>query len=183
MSCYQLAQVNIALPVAPLTSDQLADFVAALDPVNAKADAAPGFVWRLQTEAGDVTGIRGFGDDRLIVNMSVWSSLERLADFVYRSPGHSAVMRRRREWFEKLAVAYHALWWIPSGHQPTISEAEERLGHLRSHGPTDVAFTFRTRFPPPLEPRDDEPSVGAGGVNDSPRIAGAPTSSDWFCPA
>ena len=65
---YHLAQVNIALPQAPLDSEQLAGFVERLEPVNALADAAPGFVWRLQTEDGDATGIRAFGDDRLIVN-------------------------------------------------------------------------------------------------------------------
>ncbi|HSH32129.1 MAG TPA: DUF3291 domain-containing protein, partial [Actinomycetota bacterium] len=87
---YHLAQVNIALPQAPLDSEQLAGFVERLEPVNALADAAPGFVWRLQTEDGDATGIRAFGDDRLIVNMSVWSSLEALRHFVYRS-GHADV--------------------------------------------------------------------------------------------
>ena len=82
---YHVAQVNIALPQAPLDSEQLAGFVERLEPVNALADAAPGFVWRLQTEDGDATGIRAFGDDRLIVNMSVWGSLEALRHFVYRS--------------------------------------------------------------------------------------------------
>src|SRR5262245_2134555 len=70
-----LAQVNIALPKSPVDSPLLADFVALLAPVNAIADRAPGFVWRLQTEEGDATAIRGFGDDRMIVNMSVWESI------------------------------------------------------------------------------------------------------------
>jgi hypothetical protein len=46
---YVLAQVNIARMRAPLDSPLLADFVADLDPVNATADTAPGFLWRLQT--------------------------------------------------------------------------------------------------------------------------------------
>lgn len=128
----------------------LAEFMAQLDPVNAIADAAPGFVWRLQTEDGNATSIPVLGDERLIVNMSVWASIDRLADFVYRS-GHVAVMRRRREWFERLKV-FMALWWVPAGHLPTVAEAEERLTHLRSHGPTAHAFTFRQRFPAPGAP-------------------------------
>lgn len=122
----------------------MAEFMTALDPVNALADDAPGFVWRLQTEAGDATAIRGFGDERVIVNLSVWESIDHLADFVYRSE-HISVMRRRREWFERIRV-HMALWWVPIGHTPSVSEAEERLAHLRAHGPTPYAFTFKARF-------------------------------------
>jgi hypothetical protein len=128
----------------------LAEFMAQLDPVNAIADEASGFVWRLQTEEGNATSIPVLGDDRLIVNMSVWASIDQLADFVYRS-GHVAVMRRRREWFERIKV-FMALWWVPAGHLPTVAEAEERLEHLRAHGPTAHAFTFRQRFPAPGAP-------------------------------
>lgn len=139
-----IAQVNIAMAKAPLDSRQLAGFVAALEPINALADAAPGFVWRLQTEDGDATAIRGFGDDRLIVNMSVWESIDALASFVYRS-GHLAVMRRRREWFQRVRL-HMTLWWVPVGLMPTVADAEERLAHLREHGPTPFAFTFKARF-------------------------------------
>lgn len=121
--------------------------MAQLDPVNAIADQAPGFVWRLQTDEGNATSISVLGNERLIVNMSVWESIDQLADFVYRS-GHVAVMRRRREWFERIKV-FMALWWVPAGHLPTVAEAEERLEHLRIHGPATHAFTFRRRFPPP----------------------------------
>jgi len=105
---HQLAQVNIALPVEPVTSDRLAEFVDLLEPVNALADAAPGFVWRLQTEDGDATAVRAFGDDQLIVNMSVWESLEALAGFVFGG-FHAEVMRRRREWFTRLRDPYARL--------------------------------------------------------------------------
>jgi Domain of unknown function (DUF3291) len=152
---HHLAQVNIALPREPLTSELLADFVAALDPINALADASPGFVWRLQTDEGDATAERGFGDERLIINLSVWESLEALADFVFRS-AHTDVMRRRRTWFEQLREAYAVLWWVPAGHRPTISEAEERLARLRALGPTAEAFTLRETYGPPelgSEPR------------------------------
>jgi Domain of unknown function (DUF3291) len=148
MASHHLSQVNIALPQEPLDSPALAEFVAGLEPVNALADGSPGFVWRLQTEEGDATGIRAFGDDRLIVNLSVWTSLEALRAFVYGG-GHLAVMRRRREWFERMGGAFLALWWVPAGHVPSVAEAEERLERLRRLGPTPDAFSFRTHFPPP----------------------------------
>jgi uncharacterized protein DUF3291 len=149
-----LAQVNIALPREPLTEPLLADFVAALEPVNALAHAAPGFMWRLVGEEGDdATTVRGFGDDRLIINLSVWESIEALADFVYGGL-HLEVMRRRREWFERFAEAYTVCWWVPRGHLPTVAEAEARLAVLRLHGPTPAAFTLQRRFPP--DTRDDQ---------------------------
>jgi hypothetical protein len=146
-SGYQLAQVNIALPVEPVTSVRLAEFVDLLEPVNALADAAPGFVWRLQTDDGDATGIRAFGDDRLIVNMSVWESVEALTGFVFGS-FHAEVMRRRREWFTQIREPYTVAWWIPAGNVPTIADAEHRLASLRTHGPTPYAFTLQRSFPP-----------------------------------
>lgn len=145
---YELSQVNIARLVAPLDSSELADFVAALEPVNAVADTAPGFVWRLQTEDGDATAVRMFDDDWLVVNMSVWESDDTLTAYVY-GPEHIAVLRRRREWFAKSAEAMTALWWVPAGHRPSVAEAEQRLVHLREHGPTAWAFTLRETFPMP----------------------------------
>jgi hypothetical protein len=151
---FALAQVNIGRLVAPLDNPRLADFVAGLDPVNAVADSAPGFVWRLQTEDGNATALRAFEDDAdgasagILVNMSVWESVEDLAAYVY-GPAHRAVLRRRREWFEQMTVAYTALWWVPRGHLPTLAEAEDRVRHLRAHGPTAHAFTLRVHFPPP----------------------------------
>ncbi|MFC4945572.1 DUF3291 domain-containing protein [Pseudonocardia sp. GCM10023141] len=140
-----LAQLNIGLPIAPVTEPELAGFVAGLESVNAEADAAPGFVWRLQTEDGDATAVRAFGDDRLLVNMSVWTSIEALGDYVYNGL-HRAIMVRRREWFVPMREAFQVLWWVPEGHFPTVAEAEDRLAHLREHGPTPYAFTFRRPF-------------------------------------
>ncbi|MFP5022331.1 DUF3291 domain-containing protein [Pseudonocardia phyllosphaerae] len=167
MSSWELAQVNIALPVVPLSEPELAWFVDALDAVNAVADAAPGFRWRLQTEDGDATAVRAFDDDRLIVNMSVWASVETLADFAYRDPAHLAVLRRKREGFTRLGSAHQVLWWVPAEHRPTVAEAEQRLTLLREHGPTPEAFTFRTTFPPPT------------GADEGP-LSG---HDDWFCHA
>jgi hypothetical protein len=163
MPVFHLAQVNIALPREPIGSPLLADFVAQLDPINALAERSPGFVWRLKADDGNATSIKAFDDDRIIVNMSVWESLESLGAYVY-SGDHAAVMRQRRIWFERMREIYSALWWVPAGHHPTTAEAEERLRCLRGHGPTPFAFTFREPFP--------APGHGAG-----------PTPIDLHCPA
>jgi uncharacterized protein DUF3291 len=144
---YELAQINVARLLAPLDDPLLADFVANLDPVNAAADTAAGFVWRLSADA-DLTESRVLDDDWIIVNMSVWRSPAALLAYVY-SDRHRAVLRRRREWFARLEVPVTALWWVPAGHRPTVAEAEQRLIHLRLHGPGPVAFTLRTLFPAP----------------------------------
>ena len=148
MTAWHLAQLNVARAVAPLDSPVLADFVAALGRINAIADASPGFVWRLVGDGGDATAIRHGDDPNLIVNMSVWERVEALFEFTYRS-GHVEVMRRRREWFDAAAAPYMVLWWIPAGHRPTLDEAMARLEHLRAHGPSAHAFTFKQRFAAP----------------------------------
>ncbi|MCT9010682.1 DUF3291 domain-containing protein [Streptomyces sp. NPDC054766] len=144
---YELAQVNIARLKAPLDSPRLKDFVEALDPVNAVADAADGFVWRLQSDSGNATDVPVLGDDWLIVNMSTWRDTNALTAFMYQGR-HRELMARRRDFFERLEEAVTALWWVPAGHRPTVPEAESRLLHLREHGPTRQAFTLRTSFPP-----------------------------------
>lgn len=145
---YNVAQYNVARLRAPLDDPRLADFVAALDRINGLGDASPGFVWRLKTEDGTSTSVRIRDDASLIVNYTVWSSIEALHDFTFRS-AHVEVYRRRREWFEALDVPFAVLWWIPANHVPDVPEAEDRLAHLVAHGPTEHAFTFKHRFPPP----------------------------------
>jgi heme-degrading monooxygenase HmoA len=148
MTAHHLAQVNIARLLAPLDSPQLAGFVARLAEINALADRAPGFVWRLQTPEGNATELRPYDDDRIIVNMSVWETVESLHAFVYRSD-HVAVMRQRRAWFEQMTDPFMVLWWVPVGHIPSVDEAKARLAHLRAHGESGAAFTFKRPFPPP----------------------------------
>lgn len=145
---WQVAQVNVARWAVDPEGEEAADFRAALGPVNAVADAAPGFVWRLKDDSGNATDIEVFDDPMLLVNLSVWEDVESLLSFVTRG-AHLEVMTRRRRWFEALDEAYSALWWIPEGTRPTVEEAEQRLRHLREHGPTPHAFTLRRSFPPP----------------------------------
>ena len=139
-----LAQLNIAKMKFAIDAPELADFVARLEAVNALADASPGFVWRLQTDDGDATTIDYFGPDYL-VNMSVWTDVDSLHSFTYRS-AHNEVMAQRKRWFERMLEAYSVLWWIPAGTVPTIGQADERLRHLRHNGPSAEAFTFKQIF-------------------------------------
>jgi hypothetical protein len=152
MTDHHLAQLNVGRAKAPLDADTMADFMALLDPINELADSSPGFVWRLQDEEGTgATGIKVSEDEQFIVNMSVWESIDALWDFVYDS-AHLDVMRRRREWFERHVEPFQVLWWVPAGHIPTPQEALARLDHLRAHGPTPEAFTFKIRFEEPGAP-------------------------------
>ena len=144
MTEHHLAQLNVARMRGPLESPLMAAFVASLEAINRLAEESAGFVWRLQTEAGDATSLRPLGDE-LLVNVSVWITPEALTAFVYRS-AHASLMKRRREWFDPLAEAHTVLWWVPCGHRPTVDEALERLAELREHGPTPRAFTFRDAY-------------------------------------
>ncbi|MBV9657803.1 MAG: DUF3291 domain-containing protein [Verrucomicrobia bacterium] len=148
---WHLAQVNIAQMRAPMTDPIMAEFVAGLGPVNALADSSPGFVWRLvEDEHGHATDDRPFGDDRILINLSVWESREALQHFVYHTL-HQQFLKKRREWFERMKEAWVVLWWVPAGHRPTVVEAKARLEHLRTHGESPHAFSFREPFPPPAE--------------------------------
>jgi hypothetical protein len=146
---HHLAQLNIARMKYAPDASEFADFVAALEPVNASADSSPGFVWRLVSEDNDSSDLAAFEAQGWLVNMSVWEKLEDLKSFI-RSPAHLAVMKRRAEWFRKVEV-YMCLWWVPVGHLPGFSEARSRLEHLRLNGPTVESFNFARSFPPPTD--------------------------------
>jgi hypothetical protein len=147
MSQHELSQLNIAAMKEPLDSPGMAEFVANLDRINALADVAPGFVWRLESDEGDATEFRPLGDMTL-VNLSVWKDLAALKNFVYQS-GHVEIMRRRAQWFDRMREAYVVLWWVPQGHRPPTAEAIARLELLRANGPTEAAFNFGKVFAAP----------------------------------
>ena len=164
MSKYQLAQLNIAALKAPLESPELKDFVDNLDRINELADKSPGFVWRLKGEGNDATSLRPLGDN-VIINMSVWRDIDSLRNYVYKS-AHTEILKRKREWFTRMAESPFALWWVPEGHEPSVAEAVSKLMHLRKHGPSAAAFTFGEAFA--------APDVSA---------AGSPFSLNDTCPA
>ncbi len=147
MSQYHIAQINIARMLAPIDDPVMADFVAQLAPINALAEESPGFVWRLQSEGGDATSIKVYDDEMIIINLTVWESVEALREYVYKS-AHSRVMRDRRRWFEKFEGPYYALWWVSAGHVPDPQDGKERLEYLREHGDSAFAFSFKKVFNP-----------------------------------
>ena len=147
---YQLAQINIGRILEPLDSPVMAGFVNNLDQINALAESSPGFVWRLVGEGNNATSLRPYDDDFMLVNMSVWESVEHLQTYVYKS-NHTDFLRQRKQWFSLMKEAYYCLWWVKTGHIPTVSEAKERLDYMREHGETARAFTFKNVFPAPGE--------------------------------
>ena len=148
MTHYHLAQINIAKAVADLDSPLMAGFRSRINEINALADKAKGFVWRLQSEAGDATSIRAFPDPMTYINLSVWETPEDLKDFVYRSL-HVELIRNREAWFSRLAEQHQAAWWVPAGYRPSAEEGRDRLLTLRLRGPTSDAFTLAKPFPQP----------------------------------
>ncbi|MCB1050674.1 MAG: DUF3291 domain-containing protein [Acidobacteria bacterium] len=145
---YHLAQMNIASALAPLDDPKMAGFMAQLDYINALADQAPGFVWRLQSESGNATDVAAYDDPSVVVNMSVWESIEALHSYTYQSD-HMSVLRDRKQWFAKHSGFYSVLWWVPVGHLPTVEEGKQRLAKLQTEGPSVDAFTFARPFPAP----------------------------------
>lgn len=143
---FHLAQINVAKMLYPMEHPGMADFVARLDAVNALADRAPGFVWRY---SDDVAGPNALVEDQLLLNMSVWKSVEALFAYTYKS-GHAEVFRSRKSWFEMPVEPHLALWWVPRGHVPSVEEGKVRLAHLRRQGPSEAAFTLKKRFAPAL---------------------------------
>lgn len=160
MTRHWLAQANVARMRAPLEDSLMAGFRAQLPRINAVADASPGFVWRLQSEAGDATAIRAYDDPLVLFNMSVWDSLESLHAYVYKSE-HIHPLRGRRQWFLPAQGPVLVLWWVPEGHTPSVDEARAKLELLHALAPTPAAFTFRQPFPAPGALPGTPPEVDA----------------------
>ncbi|MET0461210.1 MAG: DUF3291 domain-containing protein [Ilumatobacteraceae bacterium] len=152
---WHFAELNVATLRQPLDHPDTAEFVGALDTINALAESSPGFVWRLVDESGQSSSyVRADDDPLFIVNLSVWESPELLHDYVYKT-AHTPFLRRRREWFRRMEDAFLVCWWVPVGHRPSVDEALDRLDRLRRDGVTDDAFTLRDRRPAPSSPAVD----------------------------
>lgn len=148
-AAFQLAQMNTARFNRPMDHPEMAGFVEMLDPLNHQADSAPGFVWRLTDEgSNNATSIEYYEDPLLLVNISVWADLDALRSYVYGAD-HAAMVRRRAEWATAMKTRHIVLWWVPTGHLPSVAEGDERLQLLEANGPTPAAFTFGKSFPPP----------------------------------
>lgn len=140
-----VAQINIGTMLAATDDPLVAEFMDNLERINAIADTAPGFVWRLQTDSGNATEIQIFPNPLTLVNMSVWESADALKEYVYRSD-HVEFFRRRAEWFQPDAKRV-ALWHVPAGTIPELDEAVRRVEFLERNGATPYAFGFAK---PPL---------------------------------
>ncbi len=150
MPDFHLAQVNIGRLIAPIDSPEIAPFVAGLDHINALAERSPGFIWRLKSASNNATDIPYSDDDpTILVNMSVWDSIESLKAYVYNTE-HVEYFRQRRAWFQKMDKPHYCLWWIPAGHIPTVAEAREHLEHYQQQGSTSFSFWFSQPFPAPV---------------------------------
>lgn len=148
MPHYHLAQINIARAKAPLDSPVMHGFTSRIDAVNALAESRDGFIWRLQTEAGDATSLRVFPDPHIIVNLSVWRDVESLKAFVF-SGEHLQLLQNKKVWFDKLATPSLALWWVPAGHQPSLEEAQQALQDIAEFGSSPRAFSIAQSMPQP----------------------------------
>lgn len=144
---FHLAQVNIARMLASIDSPIMADFVNNLDRINEIAERSDGFIWRLKGEDNNATALRVFEDDFLIINMSVWKSIEALHNFTYRS-GHVEIFKRKKEWFSAMSEMHMVLWYVPEGHEPSADNAKHRLRYLNERGETPYAFTFKSKYTP-----------------------------------
>jgi Domain of unknown function (DUF3291) len=149
MAAWHLAQVNIGRIKGVTINDPImAEFVDNLDRVNQLAEESPGFVWRLKEENNNATSFNPYGDEQVLINMSVWKDVESLEQYVYRTV-HTDYLRRRKEWFHAFGKMYMAMWWIPVGHLPTIAEAVEKLDYLQANGASPLVFDFKRRFAAP----------------------------------
>lgn len=145
---FELAEINVARMHTDVEDPRMAGFVSRLNEINAMAEASPGFVWRLQDDSGNATSFRAFDDDRILINVSVWTSVESFREFVYRS-AHGDMVRDGRKWFEPPSAEQIAMWWISAGQLPNLEEAVERLEQLRKHGPSADSFHFAKQFAAP----------------------------------
>jgi len=136
-----LAQLNIGRIRYEIDDPRMADFTNNLALVNGLAERTPGFVWRFIDDSGNSTSTRPYADPRIAINLSVWKNVEALEHFVYQTI-HKRFYGRRAEWFEHFEGAYFVMWWVPTGHRPSVKEAVERLEYFKQHGPTDLAFDW-----------------------------------------
>ncbi len=149
MPGYHIAEINIAKMKGVNINDPIMkEFADNLDEVNRIAEKSEGFVWRLKDDNNNATNFNPYNDVQIIINVSVWTSIETLEQFMYRT-FHSEFLRRRKEWFITYGTAHTAMWWVPQGHIPSLQEAVEKLDYLQQHGPSPLSFDLKNKFPAP----------------------------------
>ena len=132
-----LAELNIGKFKYPTSDSRMAGFMDNLERVNSLAERSEGFVWRLKGDNGNATDLR-VGDD-YAVNMSVWETPAALENYVFKTV-HVQFYKRREDWFNLIEKPHMVFWWIPEGHQPSLTEAMDRLADYEKNGATENAF-------------------------------------------
>ena len=146
---FQLAEINVARMKGVRINDPIMkEFVDNLDRVNQLAEDSEGFVWRLKDESNNATNLNPYNDEQVIINISVWQSVESLEQYVYKT-FHNDFLKRRREWFQTYGKVHTAMWWIHHGQFPTVEDAVEKLDYLQKNGASPFVFNFKNRFPRP----------------------------------
>jgi Domain of unknown function (DUF3291) len=149
MGKFQIAEINIArMRGVDINDPIMKEFVANLDKVNTDAEKSEGFVWRLKDESNNATNFNPYNDEQILINVSVWQTIETLENFMYHT-FHSDFLRRRKEWFQTYGIAHTALWWVPSGQYPTMQEAVDKLAYLQQNGPSQTVFDLKNKFAVP----------------------------------
>jgi hypothetical protein len=150
MPKYQLAEINIArMKGVDINDPIMKEFVDNLVLVNTLAETSEGFVWRLKDEeSSNSTAFNPYNDEQVIINISVWESIETLENYVFKT-FHTEFLKRRKEWFQTYGKASTAMWWIPEGQFPTIEEAVGKLDELQKNGASEKVFNFRKKYLPP----------------------------------
>ena len=130
---------------APVGHSSVKGFVDGVDTVFALAERSNGFVWRFNADASPEAMAERqtySGDQRVVITLSVWESLEQLHHYAY-STLHGKFYERGAEWFVPSEDETMVLWSVPEGVRPTLRDAKERLNHLNSNGPTKEAFGMK----------------------------------------
>ncbi len=150
MKKYQLAEINVArMKGVNIDDPVMKEFVDNLDRVNTLAENSEGFVWRLKDDNNNATSLNPYDDEQVIINISVWESVETLEQYVFKT-FHSEFLKRRKEWFHKYGQVHTAMWWVEVGKYPTVGEAEKKLAVLQKNGATQEVFNFKDRFSAPV---------------------------------
>ncbi len=156
----RLAFTTFGILREPADHPRVQGFLDRNDAVMAAADASPGLIDRYRGQAGGFrvaasgNGFGPYATGRFVTpdlagreeqTLSLWMDLEAVVAFAYGAL-HAEALRHRTEWFLAPAWPTYAAWWVADDHWPGWPEANARQEHLHDHGPTAVAFDFKTPF-------------------------------------
>jgi len=143
---WSLAQFSIVQMKFPFSDTKFDDYKLMLREAQKVAEEHPGFIWRYQGEKDNLGYLMPYEKDPYVMgHLSVWRNSETLMDYVYTGT-HLQLLKNHRRWFTKINEISHVLWWISSGHRPTIEEARASLYVVNEGGSSPTAFTVKEQF-------------------------------------